>query len=195
MQLHTISIVIYFKDQIMLKYSSFLFIVFSIIFCSCNKNDDPELEVNLPITETFLPVSVDFNVNDIDTEQKRQLTHLVNNEHIVNDISEIPEDPLGLNETHGSSFSKINFKEYTLLIKYVLHDWSIDTYNNRFYRNTKEGTYNWTVNVGTVSISDDSSDDLRFSRFAILVKKLPADAKITSWFGLTYLGWYPSSDT
>lgn len=176
-----------------MKYLSLIVIALSLALCSCNNNDETPPEIVLPISETFVPVSVDFNINDIDQEQKRQLIHLVNNDHVVNSASEIPDDPMGLDDTYGSSFSTINFREYTLLIKYLLHDWTIDTYSNRYFRNTEDNSYNWAVNIGTVSDTDVDLDDMRFTRFAILVKKLPADAKFRSWYGLTELGWYPGS--
>lgn len=158
---------------------------------SCNRATEPDLEINLSITERYLPVSVEFNANDIDDEQKKQLVHLVNNEHIVNDVSEIPVDPLGLNDAFGEAFRAVNFANHTLLIKYMLHDWSIDTYYNRYYKNTRDNTYNWSINVGTASDLDVDSDNMRLTRFAILVNKLPADAEVHTWFGLSSLVWSP----
>ena len=121
----------------------------------------------------------------MDEEQKRNIIHLINNQHIVNSPDELPNDPMGFSE----AFDKINFKNSTLLIKYMSHDYSIDTYNNRFYRNTKENSYNWMINIGSASNLD--TDNIMLTRFAILVNKLPADANIKSWFGLTNLGWFP----
>ncbi len=160
------------------------------MLCSCNNNDEPDLEILLPISETYIHASIEFNINSMDEEQKRNLIHLVNNEHIINNVSELPNDPIGFSE----AYHKINFKESTLLIKYVLHDYTIDTYSNRYYRNTKENSYNWAVNIGTASDTNIDSDDMWFTRFAILVKKLPADAQVKSWFGLTQLGWFPESN-
>lgn len=157
------------------------------VLCSCNRNDEPPLEVALPITETFLPATIEFDANMIDDEQKRNLIHLVNNQHIVNDASELPVDPMGFSD----AYRKVNFKESTLLIKYVLHDYTIDTYHNIYFRNTKENSYNWSINIGTASDTNFDSDQLRFTRFAILVNKLPADANFKSWFGLSQFGWFP----
>ena len=44
-----------------------------------------------------------------------------------------------------------------------------------------------SINIGTAS----DTEYCRFTRFAILVKKLPTDAKVVIWQGLTQLGWYP----
>lgn len=166
----------------------------SLLFYSCNNNNEPNLEIDLRITESYLPVSVEFNKNDYDDEQKRQLIHLVNNDHIINDVSDIPDDPIGLNDAFGIAFGNINFKEFTLLIKYIFNDYTIDTYSNRYYRNTKENTYNWTIDVGSASVLNVDSDTTRFTRFAILVKKLPEDAKVKTWYGLTDLGWNPFNE-
>lgn len=171
-----------------MKYISVLCLIVGVIFCACNHNDEVELEIALPISATFLPATIESNINSIDDEQKRALIHLVNNQYIVNDASQLPNDPIGFSDTYRN----INFDENTLLIKYMLHDYAIDTYSNRYYRNTKENSYNWSVNIGTASDTDIVTDFNFFTRFAILVKKLPADAKVKFWYGLTQLGAFPN---
>lgn len=161
-------------------------LTFSLILCSCNHNE-PDLEVNLPISETYVPSSIELNPNGMEDEQKLNIKHLVTNHHIVNSAAELPDDPIGF----GEAYDKLDFKNNTLLIKYMLHDYSIDTYNNRYYRNTKENSYNWVVNIGSASNLDVDTDNLMLTRFAILVNKLPADADFKSWYGLTNLGWFP----
>ena len=170
-----------------MKHLTLLFLSLSLLLCSCGNNDEPPLEVTLPISKTYLPASAGFNTSDISEEQKRNLIHLVNNEHVINTVSELPEDPIGFSE----AYHKINFNESTLLIKYVLHDYTIDTYSNTYSRDTKENSYNWSVNIGTASDSNIGADNLSLTRFAILVRKLPADAQVKSWFSLTQLGWFP----
>ena len=169
-----------------MKYLTLLILSLSILLNSCN-NHEPPLEIRLPISEVYVPVSVEFNEKEISQEDKSKLIHLANNQYVINDVSEIPNDPLGLSETFGVAFDKVNFNEYTLLIKYIINDWTIDSYNNSYYRNTQENTYNWSINIGTAS----DTEPYRFTRFAILVKKLPTDAKVVIWQGLTQLGWYP----
>lgn len=166
-----------------MRYLSLLLLTLSLILGSCNKNEPP-LEIVLPISETYVPSSIELP-SSMDEEQKRNIIHLINNQHIVNSADELPNDPMGFSE----AFDKINFKNSTLLIKYMSHDYSIDTYNNRYFRNTKENSYNWMINIGSASNLD--SDNITLTRFAILVNKLPADANIKSWFGLTNLGWFP----
>ena len=168
-----------------MKYLTLLILSLRILLNSCN-NNEPPLEIRLPISEVYVPVSVEFNEKEISQEDKSQLIHLVNNQFVINDVSEIPDDPLGLNDIFGVAFDKVNFNEYTLLIKYIINDWTIDSYNNYYYRNTQENTYNWSINIGTAS----DTERYRFTRFAILVKKLPTDAKVVIWQGLTPLGWY-----
>ena len=163
-----------------MKFSSLLFIAISLFLCSCNNNDDPSLEIALPIDGTFIPASVDLNLNQIDEEQRRNIILLTTNEHIINDASELPVDPIGFSET----FKEIDFSKYTLLIKYVLHDYSIDTYSNSYYRNTRDNSYNWTVNIGTTSDTGINNDVIYLTRFAIYVNKIPADAQVISWFSL-----------
>ncbi len=172
-----------------MKHLYLLILTLCLTLCSCNHNDEPPLEITLPISETYMPATIELNANNLDEEQKRNLIHLVNSGHVINDISELPDDPIGF----GEAFYKIDFNENTLLIKYVLHEYTIDTYSSWYYRNTKENSYNWLVNIGTASDTDIDTDDMWFTRFAILVRKLPADAEVKSWFGLTRLGWYPDN--
>ena len=169
-----------------MRYLNLLILTFGLILCSCSKNE-PDLEVNLPIYETYVPSTIKVDTKGMDEEQKRYLIHLVNNHHIINSTAELHDAPMGFSE----AYYKINFEKRTLLIKYILHDYSIDTYNNRYYRNTKENSYNWVVNIGSASISDVDTDDTMLTRFAILVNKLPADADFKSSYGLTNLGWFP----
>ena len=168
-----------------MKYLNLLMLLtLSLVLSSCNNNDETDLEIALPISKTYVPSTMEINYNDLGEEQKRNLIHLVYNEHIVNDASDLPDDPMGF----SAAYQQIDFNTYTLLIKYELHDYIIDTYSNRYYRNTKENSYNWMVNVGTASDMDTDSDDSRFTRFAILVRKIPADAQVRTWLGLTFLG-------
>lgn len=168
-----------------MKYLNLLMLLtLSLVLSSCNNNDETDLEIALPISKTYVPSTMEINYNDLGEEQKRNLIHLVNNEHIVNDASDLPDDPMGF----SAAYQQIDFNTYTLLIKYELHDYIIDTYSNRYYRNTKENSYNWSINIGTSSDMDTDSDDSRFTRFAILVRKIPADAQVRTWLGLTFLG-------
>ena len=149
----------------------------SLLFCSCNNNKEPDLEIELPINSEFIPASIEINRAEMDEQEKEEIMNLVNNKHIVNDISELPNDPIGQNE----AFYKINFQENTLLIMYNYHRWSIDTYANRFYRNTGDNSYNWVVKLGITAEEEDKTETVQLTRFAILVRKLPADAVIETW--------------
>ena len=92
-----------------MKPLNFLFLALCLILCSCNNNDEPDLEVTLPVSATYIPGSIEFDINNLEEEQKRDLIHLVNNEHIINNVAELPNDPMGFSE----AYHKINFKENT----------------------------------------------------------------------------------
>lgn len=159
-----------------MKHFSLLISIIALLFCSCN-NKEPDLEIELPINAVFIPMSVEFDRDEMDQQEKDEIMNLVNNKHIVNDISELPNDPIGGTDV----FHKINFQDNTLLITYIYHRWIIETYSNRFYRNTEENTYNWVVKLGINSESVDYADNVQLTRFAILVRKLPANAKVETW--------------
>lgn len=149
----------------------------SLLFCSCNNNKEPDLEIELPVNSVFIPASIEINKAEINEQEKEEIMNLVNRKHVVNDISELPNDPIGQDE----AFHKINFQENTLLIMYIYHWWTIDTYANRFYRNTGDNSYNWVVKLGITAEEEDKTETVQLTRFAILVRKLPADAVIETW--------------
>lgn len=165
-----------------MEMKKFGFYVLGIIllFCSCNKNNEPALNIELPINAVFVPVTIEINKNDIDPQQREEIRNLVNGKHIINDVSEIPNDPIG----HNEAFYKINFDDQTLLIMYLYKRWTFDTYTNRFYRNTEENTYNWVVRLGPNTDFDEETDIVQFTRFAILVRKLPVGADVQTWYSL-----------
>lgn len=167
-----------------MKPLSVLIFIISFLVCSCNKNNEPDLEINLPINSVFVPVSIEIDKNDLDPEKREEISNLLNNKHIVNNISELPDDLIGQNE----AFNHIDFKDQTLLITYLFKKWPVDTYSNRFYKNTKENSYNWVVKIGTTLDYDEDSDILQLTRFAILVRKLPVDADVQTWYSLSQLG-------
>ena len=70
-----------------------------------------------------------------------------------------------------------------------MHRWNIDTYYNYYVRNTVENTYNWTMRIGITTLNDDTKTTTDFTRFALLVKKLPADADVRTWISLSALDW------
>lgn len=166
-----------------MKQLSFVIVLIIWLLCSCNKNSEPDLEIELPISSVFIPVSIEINKNDINDREREEIMNLVNNKHIVNNLSELPSDPIGQNE----AFNYINFKEQTLLMLYLYKRWAFETYSNRFYKNTKENSYNWVVKLGAVIDYDDDRETVQLTRFAILVRKLPVDADVQTWYSQTQL--------
>lgn len=136
-----------------------------LLLCSCNNNDEPPTETMLSVSESYIPCTVSFNVND--TEFVNNIKEWSDKKYIVNDLSELPDDPLGFSD----AYKKMDFNQYTLLITYDIHNWEIDTYRNRYYFDNIERTYNWVICVGTSTVPDDNAEPLYFTRYAILVKK------------------------
>lgn len=153
----------------------------TLLVCSCNNNKEPDLEIELPINSVFIPATIEINRAEMDEQEREEIMNLVYNKHIVNDISELPNDPIGQNE----AFYKINYQENTLLLMYIYHIWPIDTYANRFYRDTDDDSFNWVVKIGITPANEDDTEIIQLTRFAILVRKLPADAVIETWSSLT----------
>lgn len=165
-----------------MKQLVYLTIITALLLCSCNNNNEPDLEIELPINSVFIPVTIKINKNDIDEQEREEIMNLINTKHIVNDASEVPSDPIGQNK----AFYNINYNEQTLLIMYLYKRWTFETYSNRFYRNTKENSYNWVLRLG-MTMDDDDTEFVQLTRFAILVRKLPADTDVQTWYSQTPL--------
>lgn len=163
-----------------MKYLSLVIIALGICLTSCRYNDGPQMEVNMQIHEQFVPANVMFSLSD--TEFKDKIKPWYDKKVIVNSVEELPADPLGFNE----SYYKINFKDQSLLIYYDVHDYDVVSYSNRYYRNTVDRTYNWVIMLGVNGTIDNGEDGERaiFSRYAILVPKLPENADVRIWSSL-----------
>ena len=101
----------------------------------------------------------------------------MNTKWVVNSTEELPADPLGFDE----SYYKINFSNQTLLLYYDIANYNIVAYQSRYFRNTVENTYNWSILLGIsgkLNEDDAQIEKLLFSRYALLVPKLPENAEV-----------------
>ncbi|MBD5181755.1 MAG: hypothetical protein HDS98_04310 [Bacteroidales bacterium] len=148
---------------------------------SCNHHNEPQPIVKLPIAEEFLPVTVTIDRSDKELYEKWKEWN--RNFIRVDSPAELPDDPLGFQDFYRS----ITYTDHTLLLFYQTHFWNIESLNYDFTRNTVERSYNWTIHMGTtdnVFEGDETPDFINFTRFAILVRKLPEDAKIEVGYGI-----------
>lgn len=118
-----------------------------------------------------------------DKELTDQYLKLSKETIVVRSKEELPDDPTGLPE----AYSYINFKQNTLLINYLIHDWRIDTYSNRYVRDNLNKTYSWTITIGSADCNVDH-DRLFFTRFSILVPAIPENGDVQVWYGVHQIG-------
>ena len=171
------------NNRYIVKNSKIYFLLLAIILFSCNHNEEPPLETPLAISEAYLPVSVIFEKSDPEFLNMCMKWHDTSFE--VNSVEELPQDLFGFNE----SYTGINFNEYTLLLVYKLHKWTIDTYQNRFVKNNHEDTFDWTLIIGASDFNKENEDHVTITRFAIKVRKLPTDAIVRYWWSITDYGF------
>lgn len=136
------------------------------------------MEVQLPINMSFLPVTIQLDraESDLMEECREWVNKLIR----VDSPDQLPEDPIGFPDLYRD----LDYKDKTLLIYYDRHFWQIKTCDFKFRRNTVEKNYNWAITLGVVDIifeGDEVPDSMYFTRFAILVRKLPEDAEILTW--------------
>lgn len=166
-----------------MKYLTSLFIILGVLLSSCHKNDEPPKEIPLSIKRNYLPETVAFLKNDNDEAER--FKEFSGKQFIVNNLKEMPADPIGF----SNAFGGVDFTRYTLLIVYSTNVWEFETYYNSFYFDTTERKYHWVRYLGVATKPDSSSEELHFTRFAILVDKLPADANVEFSYSLSSLNW------
>lgn len=155
-----------------MKYLTVL-VMSLLLLCSCDGDKmEPSTEKTLRIEQSYQPCTSEFNIHD--TEWVEKIKGWSDKKFIVNDLSELPNDPLGFSDL----YTGIDFSKYTLLLTYDIHNWNIDVYRNRYYYDTIRETYNWTIFTGTYTNPDENSEIWYFTRYAILVDKLPADTGV-----------------
>lgn len=165
-----------------MKYASIILAALTVFISACS-HDEPTGNVNLPIAESFLPANI--VVDRHDTELLEECRKWRDKTLIVNSTSEIPDDPFGSKE----AFSNINLNELSLLITYNVHSYNVLSYQNIFVRNRTDKTYDWTIRVGINGEAVSPDEQLIYTRYAILVKRLPAGATLRAWYSITDHNW------
>lgn len=167
-----------------MKYLSSILIILCFILSSCHNNDStPPTETMLPVVKHYVPTSVKFQRSDKEFFDKAKA--FSQKTFIVNSVHELPSDPIGFSNAYHS----INFKDNTLLVTYGLHSWLLETCSNTYYRDNVEKTYNWAIRMGTSYEPDPESEYLYFTRFALLVNKVPQDTEVIITPYVSALGW------
>lgn len=166
-----------------MKYFASLLLVVCMALWSCSSDNEPSTETALPVEAAYLPGSVQFSLDDTDWVEK--IKKWSNRKFVVNSLRDLPNDPLGFNE----DFLDINFDECTLLLAYDIHNYPIDSYRTRYYLDNTEDTYCWMVIVGTNDMPNQWGEEWYFTRYALLVKKLPADAHVKFGLASTAINW------
>lgn len=155
-----------------------------LLAAGCNRHHEPPIETVLPVNEVFVPASVTYDRTD--TEFRDLCREWNDKEIAVNDVSGLPDDPIGFTD----SYRNINFSDQTLLLTYRMHLFDIDSYRVRYVRNNIEHTYDWNIAIGSGNYDDsDERTTGTFTRFALLVPKLPADAQWRVWWSYRDFSW------
>ena len=166
-----------------MKYIIAVMLALSMLLSSCHKENEPMGETLLPVEQSYLPATTVFRTDDKEWVDK--IKDYAGKEFIVNSKAEMEQDPFGF----SNAYNGIDFDSYTLLLAYQIHDYAIDTYVNRYYFDNVERSYNWMIRVGTGSKPGESSDECYFTRYSILVKKIPADAEVKIQYVVGALNW------
>lgn len=161
-----------------MKYISILCLALCIGLTACNNNDETPLEVDIQITEQFLPAGVIFNKDD--AEFKEKCLEWNNKVILVNSPEELPHDPLGFQE----GYKNLSYSTHTLALYYMTSQYNIVSCRNRLYKQTNDDTINWGITLG-VSGDIEGADNLLFSRFAIMIPKTTDSSNLKVWLGVT----------
>lgn len=88
-----------------MKYLT-VFVMSLLLLCSCDSDKmEPSAEKTLRIEQSYQPCTSEFNIHD--TEWVEKIKVWSDKKFIVNDLSELPNDPLGFSDLYtGIDFSK-----------------------------------------------------------------------------------------
>ena len=148
----------------------YCFFIPILFLCSCSNNDEPEIETPLPIVKEYSLSTMQINESEFDENYLK----LAVDGLVVTELSELPADPFGFNK----AFMSIDFSKHILLLHYLIHDWKIDTYRNIWYWNNYNEFYGWEAAFMTSTKQNTNPDNCYFTRCAILVNKLPENARV-----------------
>lgn len=161
-------------------------VALSMLAGACNRHHEPPIETVLPINESYMPATTIFDRSD--TEFIDRCREWNDKKIAVNSPDELPDDPLGFSD----AYTGINFANQTLLLTYRLHLFDIDSYRVRYVRNNLENIYEWTIAIGSANYDYDDNDDWqtgKFTRFAILVPKMPDGSEWRVWWSYRDFNW------
>lgn len=168
-------------NQLTMKQILNILILLSIVlFTSCNKEDrEPEytpLTIHRQFNTQTMPVKLS-ELKDF-AEYKDKL-------FIVNSIGELPEDSHF--STEDFVRANINFSEYSLVIVYQLILGDIVTYQYSWCYDNWEERYQFNTTYDRIKDSeyvDGEIENFTYLRSAILVRRIPADAKWSISMGI-----------
>lgn len=149
------------------------------LFTSCNNNEDREPEY------TPLTIHRQFNTQTMNVKlsELKGFTEYKDKIFIVNSIDELPEDKYFSTEDFVKA--NINFSEYSLIIVYQLILGDIVTYqygyNNWYEHYQFDTTYD---RIKDSEYVDGEIENFTYLRSAILVRRIPSDAKCSISMGI-----------
>lgn len=150
---------------------------------SCGKDDGPKADKQLIIAQQYMPVSMTFDSTDEAIMQKcRDWNRKV---VVVNSNDQLPDDPIGF----SASFQHLNLQYQTLLLAYRMQVWNVESYTNTFIRSYSENCYKWTVSTGICDFFDEEDTTRNFTRYAILISKIPDGADVKMYWNESISGW------
>ncbi len=163
----------------MLKYILSCIVIIALV--ACNKGQEPDPYINIPIEKEIPPAYRTIDIENIDPELKNEIFKYTKGGITVNNVDELPEYTLF---PIPQEFREIDYTKYTLLISHTTLAYDAENYRYNFYRDNLSDSY--VFNTSFVIGADSRLPDniMNISRNAIVVNKLPTDKKVTYSYGL-----------
>ena len=156
-------------------------IVAAVFLSGCNRHDEPEREVYVPIIYQFNQESVIVDLDYLSENEPEiwdQLKSLHFHTFVVNDAHEFPSCDL-IKENWGEN---IDFSDKTVIINYELCSYPVVGHRYAWVYDRMDKTYSfWTTNL---TDGDRLLDDAKacLVRNAIMVNKISPSVHVTSVF-------------
>lgn len=154
------------------------------VLSACDRNrEEPPFETELPVREIYTPENVWVDMKD--TEEYDRLVGWSGRLFVVNSPDELPWDGTGFSR----AYTEADFSNHTILLYYHIHAWEFDRFSYRYVYYNQEAKYNWSILISVDSPEPTYADKRCLTRFAVMVDKIPGDARVTAGFGLNGNDW------